>query len=65
MVSCNSIPGGFAYVCQSKWLGIIAIKIESTQINFSSVVFVAVASLDLNVPNDDGDGNENSKKAIS
>ena len=34
MVSWNSIPGGFAYVCQSKWLGVIAIKIESTQINF-------------------------------
>ena len=47
MVSWNSIPGEFAYVCQSKWLGIIAIKIESTQINFLSVVLVAVASLDL------------------
>ena len=45
MVSWNSIPGGFAYVCQSKWLGIIAIKFESTQINFLSVVLVAVAVL--------------------
>ena len=32
---------------------------------FLSVVLVAVALLDLKVPNDDGDGNENSKKAIS
>ena len=60
MVSWNSIPGGFAYVCQSKWLGIISIKIESTHINFLCVAFVAVASLDLKVPNDDGDGNDNS-----
>ena len=51
MVSRNSIPGGFAYIWQSKWLGIIAIKNESTQINFLSDVLVAVASLDLKVPN--------------
>ena len=51
MVSRNSIPGGFAYIWQSKWLGIIAIKTESTQINFLSDVLVAVASLDLKVPN--------------
>ena len=43
MVSRNSIPGGFAYIRQSKWLGIIAIKTESTKINFLSDVLVAVA----------------------
>ena len=52
MVSRNSIPGGFAYTRQSKWLGIIAIKTESTKINFLSDVLVAVASLDLKVPID-------------
>ena len=25
---------GFAYICQSKWVGIIAIKTERTQIHF-------------------------------
>ena len=50
MVSRNSIPGGFAYIRQSKWLGIIAIKTESTKINLLSDVLVAVASLDLKVP---------------
>ena len=34
MVSRNSIPVGLAYIWQSKWLGTIAIKTESTQINF-------------------------------
>ena len=51
MVPRNSIPGGFAYIWQSKWQGIIAIKTESTQINFLSDVLVAGASLDLKVPN--------------
>ena len=41
---------GFAYICQSKWVGIIAIKTERTQIHFLSDVLVAVASLDLKVP---------------
>ena len=50
MVSRNSIPGEFAYIWQSKWLGIIAIKTESIQINFLSEVLVAVVSLDLKVP---------------
>ena len=50
MVPRNSIPGGFAYIWQSKWQGIIAIKTESTQINFLSDVLVAGASLDLKVP---------------
>ena len=43
---------GFAYICQSKWVGIIAIKTERTQIHFLflSDVLVAVAPLDLKVP---------------
>ena len=41
---------GFAYIWQSKWVGIIAIKTERTQIHFLSDVLVAVASLDLKVP---------------
>ena len=49
MVSKNSIPGGFAYISQNKWVGIIPIKTERTQINFLSVVLVAVASLNLKV----------------
>ena len=53
MVPRNSIPGGFAYIWHSKWLGIIAIKTESTQINFLSDVLVTRASLDLKVPNDE------------
>ena len=51
MVPRNSTPGGFAYIWQSKWVGIIAIKTERTQIHFLSDVFVAAASLDLKVPN--------------
>ena len=35
---------------QSKWVEIIAIKTERTQIHFLSDVLVAVASLDLKVP---------------
>ena len=46
----ESTPGGFAYIWQSKWVGIIAIKTEGTQIHFLSDVLVAVASLDLKVP---------------
>ena len=51
MVPRNSTPGGFAYIWQSKWVGIMAIKTERTQIHFLSDVFVAVASLDLKIPN--------------
>ena len=40
----------FAYNCQSKRVGIIAIKTEKTQIHFLSDVLVAVAPLDLKVP---------------
>ena len=47
----NSASGGFAYNWQSKWVGIIAMKTERTQIHFLSDVLVAVASLDLKVPN--------------
>ena len=49
MIPWNSASGGFAYISQSKWLGIIAIKTERTQIHFLSDVLVAVASLDLKV----------------
>ena len=48
-----SALGGFAYNWQSKWVGIIAIKTEKTQIHFLSDVLVAVAPLDLKVPNDE------------
>ena len=47
-----SALGEFAYSWQSKWIGIIAIKTERTQIHFLSDVLVAVASLDLKAPND-------------
>ena len=42
--------GGFAYIWQNKWVGIIPIKTKRTQIHFLSVVLVAVASLNLKVP---------------
>ena len=51
MVPRNSTPGGFACIWQSKWVGIIAIKTERTQIHFLSDVLVAVALFYLNVPN--------------
>ena len=51
MVPRNSVPEGFSYIWQSTWVGIIAIKTERTQIHFLSDVLVAVASLDLKVPN--------------
>ena len=50
MVFRNSTPGGFAYIWQSRWVGIIAIKTERTQIHFLSDVFAAVASSDRKVP---------------
>ena len=51
MVNGNSSSGGFAYISQSKWIGIIAIyiKTEGTQIHFLSDVLVAAAWLDLKV----------------
>ena len=51
MVRKNSIPGGFAYISQSKWVGIIAINTERTQIRFLSDVLIAVVSLNLKVLN--------------
>ena len=50
MVPRNSTPGVFAYIWQSKCVGIIAIKTERTQIHFFSDVLVAVASSNLKVP---------------
>ena len=50
VVIWNSASGGFAYIWWSKWVGIIAIKTEKTQIHFLSDVLVAVASLNLKVP---------------
>ena len=51
MVPRNSTPVGSAYIWQSKWVGIIAIKTKRAQIDFLSDVLVAVASLDLKVLN--------------
>ena len=51
LVPWNSASGEFAYNWQSKWVGIIGIKTERTQIHFLSDVLTAVASLDLKVPN--------------
>ena len=45
----NSTSGGFAYIWQSKWVEIIEIKTERTQIQCLGEVLVAVASLDLKV----------------
>ena len=42
MVPWNSASGGFAYIWQSKCIGIIAIKTEGTDIHFLSDVLVAV-----------------------
>ena len=50
IVPWNSNSEGVAYIWQSKWVGIIAIKAEGTQIHFLSDVLVAVVSLDLKVP---------------
>ena len=46
-----------------KWVGIIAIITERTQIHFLSDILVAVPVTGT-ISNDDGDGNENSKNAI-
>ena len=53
MAPRNSIPGGFTNIWQSnkKWVEIIAVKTERTQIHFLSDNLFAVASLDLKVPN--------------
>ena len=44
MVPWNSTSGEFAFIRQSKWVGIIAIKTGRTQIYFRDDVLVAVAS---------------------
>ena len=44
MVPWNSSSGEFAFIWQSKWVGIIAIKTGRTQIYFREDVLVAVAS---------------------
>ena len=49
IVPRNLTPGMFAYIWQSKWVGIISMKTERTQIHF----LVAVASLNLKVPIDE------------
>ena len=41
--------GGFAYIWQSKWVGIVTMKARRTQIHLLSDVFSAVASSDLKV----------------
>ena len=44
MVPWNSTSGEFAFIWQSKWVGIIAIKTGRTQIYFRNDVLVDVAS---------------------
>ena len=50
MVSWNSASEGLAYIWQSKWVAIIAVKTNRTQIHFLSDVLVGVTLLDLKVP---------------
>ena len=50
MVSWNSASEGLAYIWQSKWVAIIAIKTNRTQIHFLSDVLVGVTLLDLKSP---------------
>ena len=54
-----------AYILQSKWVGIIAIKTERTQILLLSDILVAVASRIIGtLKSNHVDGNENVKKTI-
>ena len=46
----NSTPGEFAYTLQNKWVGIIAMKIEKTRIQFLSNALAAAAVLASSVP---------------
>ena len=46
MVLKNSTPGLFAYICQIKWDGIIAMKIERTRTHFLNDVSAAFAVLE-------------------
>ena len=50
MVPWNSAPGGFAYISQSKWVGIIAIKTRESKSFFLRDVLSALALLNLKVP---------------
>ena len=64
MVLSNSFQKEFACIWQSKWVGVIGIEIERTQIHFLKDVFVAVAvvaSLGGTLRNHDDDGNGASK----
>ena len=45
----NLTSGGFAYIWQSKWVEIIVIKTERTQIHFLSDVFATIASYEWEV----------------
>ena len=47
MVTRNSASWGFSYIWESKWVGVIALKTERTQIHFLCDVLFAVAPLDL------------------
>ena len=49
MVTRNSASGTFAYIWQSKWVGIIE-RTQRAQVHFLRDVLVTVASLDLKVP---------------
>ena len=49
MVSWNSASEGLAYIWQSKWVAIIAVKTNKTQIHFLSDVLVGGTLLDLKV----------------
>ena len=50
MVPRKSTPGGFDYIWQSTWEGIIARKTKRAQIDFLSDALIAVVSLDLKAP---------------
>ena len=47
----NSTSGEFAYIWQSKWVGIVAIKTERAQVRFKGELLVVAASLNLKFPN--------------
>ena len=67
MVTWNSASWAFADIWESRWVGIIAIKTERTQIHFLSDVVLAVASLVLlkSLPwSNDANVNEDVKKIM-
>ena len=63
MVPWNSTSGVFAFIWQSKSVGIIMVKTEKMQICFKWRCF-AVVSLDLNVPNKSSECGESSHKLV-